>query len=903
MRRSVAHSYLVANREYYESLAYHGARMDQFHDPVRALLPPDWHISRHGPWFHCHPPCADHAPQGWKIHISTTFSNARQTLEAIAPICAARRTSFKFALDAAILTLINGKAWPREQGGKFITIYPRDKAQFSELLEATAAATARFEGPTILTDRRYRDSRVVYYRYGGIVPVSRRDVTGREVTYLVGPDGQLVEDQRRPEFVMPDWVSDPCAPSPSADDDATDVPTLRQGQYTVLNALSFSNSGGVYLAYDNASQSQVVIKEARPHIHLGYIAADAVALLKREFDILQRLSPYGIAPAPIELFQEWEHWFLVEQYLEGKSLGRHAVNKSIALVDQPTAVQIAEFWANYRSLFAQLADHLARLHSLDLVFGDLSLNNVFVDPETETLTLIDLETAHWADETEPPLGFTYGYAPSTRMQAERPSMARDLYALGAMMVNAIVPVTALASVKPDAVDAFLQAWRADLGLPQDVERIMRTLLEINPAARPSAEQVRDRLRLSPPPAPGVVARRQPPPHDVLRRIVDRALDYVVGSARYDRHDRVFPAHPAVFTTNPVNVAYGACGVAHVLLRTRGECPPGLVEWIRSYPRDPRLCPPGLYTGLAGLAWTLRDLGLPDEADEALQAALTHPRLLDSTDMFNGLAGVGTAALAAHLDSPGCGALDKARWCAERLIEKAEDRDEGLCWRARDGFVYYGYGYGASGPALFLLYLHLLTGESRWLEAGRRSLAFELAHGIRIADRLSWSYNEGSSRPQLTYLEFGSAGVGAALLRYYVALGDEAYREPLDAASRDALRKYATFPGYLLGIAGDGQFAVDQAVIGGLDARWAEASALADSISLFAIERPEGVAFPGEHFYRISCDFGTGAAGIALFLHNMLSRQTSSFMLDRLLTIRHREQGEPARGALVEASLA
>jgi hypothetical protein len=43
-----------------------------------------------------------------------------------------------------------------------------------------------------------------------------------------------------------------------------------------------------------------------------------------------------------------------------------------------------------------------------------------------------------------------------------------------------------------------------------------------------------------------------------------------------------------------------------------------------------------------------------------------------------------------------------------------------------------------------------------------------------------------------------------------------------------------------------------------------------------------IAFPSESLARISCDFGTGGAGIALFIHRLLTQSAPSFMLDELL---------------------
>jgi hypothetical protein len=53
------------------------------------------------------------------------------------------------------------------------------------------------------------------------------------------------------------------------------------------------------------------------------------------------------------------------------------------------------------------------------------------------------------------------------------------------------------------------------------------------------------------------------------------------------------------------------------------------------------------------------------------------------------------------------------------------------------------------------------------------------------------------------------------------------------------------------------------------------------ILLFKVEKPNGISFPGYELYRLSCDFATGSAGIALFLHEYLTG-SSNFLLDDLL---------------------
>ncbi|MDZ7344133.1 MAG: mercuric reductase, partial [candidate division KSB1 bacterium] len=140
---------------------------------VKGLLPDGWQFSRKGTWYVCNPPDDrfNHLPmQGWKIHVSSSINNAGDILRAIVPILARDNINFKFALDLRILALMNSKGWARQGAGKFITIYPLDEMQFKSLIEELYQATRDFQGLYILSDRRYKDSRVIFYRSGGIRP-------------------------------------------------------------------------------------------------------------------------------------------------------------------------------------------------------------------------------------------------------------------------------------------------------------------------------------------------------------------------------------------------------------------------------------------------------------------------------------------------------------------------------------------------------------------------------------------------------------------------------------------------------------------------------------------------------------------------------------------------------------
>ncbi|HEX8091318.1 MAG TPA: hypothetical protein VF762_20855, partial [Blastocatellia bacterium] len=57
--------------------------------------------------------------------------------------------------------------------------------------------------------------------------------------------------------------------------------------------------------------------------------------------------------------------------------------------------------------------------------------------------------------------------------------------------------------------------------------------------------------------------------------------------------------------------------------------------------------------------------------------------------------------------------------------------------------------------------------------------------------------------------------------------------------------------------------------------------VATGISLFKIERKQGLAFPGDMLRKISCDYGTGSAGVGHFLHRLTHKEEGAFNLDQL----------------------
>ena len=102
-----------------------GSKFDAAQRPV----PPGWVRRENGLSLALLPNEFSLPDQGWKIHVSTTPSDASQVIDLIWEYCVANRIGFKFLRSHAALLATNSKYWSRSASGKVITLYPRDDTQ------------------------------------------------------------------------------------------------------------------------------------------------------------------------------------------------------------------------------------------------------------------------------------------------------------------------------------------------------------------------------------------------------------------------------------------------------------------------------------------------------------------------------------------------------------------------------------------------------------------------------------------------------------------------------------------------------------------------------------------------------------------------------------------------------
>lgn len=866
----------IVSREFFETFDLYPQRDSDFHEMVAAMLPVAWRIQRSGIWFHCGSPANAVPEQGWKIHVSATVSDARETLNRVLAVLLQRQdTNFKFALDFYVLSLLNNKNWPRGGAGKFITVYPKDNRCFLDLIEELHKATLGQRGPYILSDQQYEENSVVFYRYGGMLQRHALSIAGEKIALLTGPNGSDVPDRRLPFPVTPYWVEPPLRTI--RDEGNLDEPmTLQSGRYQIVSVLGFSNAGGVYRALDRETGKQVVVKEARQHISSPGGDCNAVELLQKEHRLLTLLAHHGISPQPYDLFEEWDHWFLVEEFIDGITLARHVAEHSILLRTRPSPADFDFWFEKFHSLFRDLARLVDIVHSHGLVFGDLSPNNILLMPDTGELKLIDFEGAYQVGVDAPINLYTPGFGSPNQVNGGPGTPEDDFYGLGALICFCLFPLNGLLSLYPDARHNLLRNIQQDSQIPAAIVKLILELLSSEPSQRPSFSKIKNVLSSF-----QSRDRHLHCDHETsvdYKAVIKGIQDHIQDTATYSRKDRLFPADAKLFSTNPLNLAYGAGGVAYALKQISNLIPEKAATWILQHEVTNDDYPPGLYVGSSGIAWCLLEIGLQHEAEKIFRRTVSHPLLHKAADIFYGLAGWGMTCLRFFRQTQDEEYLDHAKKAAAALLEMSARNQCGRYWMVSNE-VRLGMAHGASGVALFLLYLYLETVDSSFLAAGQEALEFDLSFAVETKDGgLSWPHSPESRSPLYPYWRFGNAGIGRVVLRFYRALKNPDFSALLERMFIECDRKYAVFPGQFMGLSGLGEFSLDLYNLFGESRFLRAAEKAVRGIMLFRVNH-NGVAFPGDQLARLSCDYGTGSAGVALFLNRMVHRGGPHFMLD------------------------
>ncbi|QQX80931.1 class III lanthionine synthetase LanKC [Shewanella sp. KX20019] len=854
-----------------------------YEDTIKKLLPDYWIITRKSIWLSASNGPLNLPLQGFKIHISSVQNEIIDVIEKTVACCIKYGTAFKVICRKDIAGNMNSKSCSRSSAGKLITIYPQNNAIFRTLIDALHVALEANSGPYILSDKRYKDSQVVHYRYGGFLLLPKLQVSGKSVACIKNNTGLLTEDLRTPFYQLPDWIAEPF-PEPLPINE-TNTP-LKQ-RYQILEALAFSNSGGVYKALDLKTKSEVVIKEARPNISFRSMTKASVyaeRVLQNEYDTLQALQDCQYFPKAIDWFLEWEHSFLVEEFVTGITLRQFRASNECTLVPFTGTSASAE---RFKGVFAWIANSCIEAievaHDANIVLGDISPNNIMVDGERHTIRFIDFDGSYKLDHENVvidreniPVLTTPGFSDYDLLLKNGNTFAGDWYALSMVLYSMILPIQNFFDLHKPICWKLLTKLEQDCKLDTRISEVIKLLansqhLEAKKLVFTLAQQFQPQI-----------AEKHAQPYKILpstpslfddkqiQHEVSEIARFIETGVERKTSKNFVPLDYRAFDLHKNAIAYGYYGPAVMLTRAGRTVPNHLIDKIDNAMQTN--VAPGILVGSAGMALAEIEIGRLEKAEYLARKSIQSPLLNQCCSFGYGLAGIGFMLLSVYKKTNDDSYLEYAADIACRLESMSIASSSGTRYpQEDDSKEHIGLIHGSSGIALFLLQLYKFNGSKDTLEQAEDAIRYDINIGLEAKNPLSWGETSDSDQ-RLPYWEFGAAGIGAVIVRFYEVTQSIFYLNLLQPLATNNFSRYSAEQGSFNGLAGLGELLLDINRATKDPIYLQSARHIADSIMQFSIEKPNGHIYPGKFAQRLSTDLAFGSSGIGLFLQRLVDGQ-------------------------------
>ncbi|WP_232835362.1 serine/threonine protein kinase [Actinocorallia populi] len=269
-------------------------------------------------------------------------------------------------------------------------------------------------------------------------------------------------------------------PSPLLPTDPASV-----GPYLIEGRLGAGGQGTVYLGADESGRRAAV-----KLLHAHLITDDgARARFLDEVELAKRVAPFCTAQVLGSGVLN-EQPYIVSEFVDGPSL--------LASV-RDTGVRGG---AALERLALNTVTALAAIHRAGVVHRDFKPGNVILGPDGPVV--IDFGIARALDLSQSLTGSqavgTPGYTAPEHLRGDGSGPEADLFAWGATMAYAATGRNAFGGASVSAVMYTILHGEPDLdGMDGRLESIIRACLEKDPALRPTAVEVGDRLRALPAP--------------------------------------------------------------------------------------------------------------------------------------------------------------------------------------------------------------------------------------------------------------------------------------------------------------------------------------------------------------------------------------------------------------------
>lgn len=751
---------------------------DSLYERIQDALPAGWEITETPAWLQMQPTGAALAEQGWKGHVSAVWYEAEKIAEQVMPILTGEDCVFKIVKNQSVLRMINDCHYPLSGANKFITFYPQTEEKFVRIMGKLYEELAGFQGPRIYTDMQCPQCSCLHYRYGAFVGVVKFDLEEKKPKYYMrDPEGNPVEDARKPWYQEPDWVTNPFRAR--GDDRFLAVSPQIQGTpleaYHIKKILGQANKGNVYDAVRVKDGMRVIIKEARPYIVFEE-GITAFSMLKNEYKMLVSLEDTALTPRPLELFECNGNLYLVEEKVEGECLRKYLGG--------------AQGDENKLIVTRRLLPAIVQLIQRQIAWNDLTPNNIIITKDKD-IKLIDFENACSYAEYRGGVFGTKGFYNSDADAGQAP-WSKDLFGL-AMSILGIWLGTCVSygsdegagEDRRSAIHKIMEQVclaEKERAIPKRIRNTVYSLL-MQSEQQEAAESLRIRLEEVEFPFPA--GGEWEIGYDGLEQVTLSFLQGLYQEAR-DNLDhgrpRLWESTEFGRTTSPLNIQHGVAGIAGFLLEIVDREPyRNIVEQILQIVEDYLETMDvfqvrednSLLFGNHGAAWFLYDFYSQRKKPEKVRRALAFVRELpcetEEQDYALGLAGYGCTYLKFWQETGETVFLEKAVKVAERIYGGMTGQDstpEG--GKELKPVKNMGFAHGEAG----LLYFLYAAGEASSVRKFQDCVMERMPPYLKRVEeivRKRYSCFE-QQYPDLTWCN-GLAGIGT-MLTYLAGREDE-----------------------------------------------------------------------------------------------------------------------------------
>ena len=857
-------NYIWKNKLYYDIKAYHKLNKNDYYYSVLSEIVYTKHHSSMGkfPWTYI-----DFGEEqnisGWKIHISATLDNHIEVLKKVSKFAFENEISFKFASNLNNYVHINSKNINRVSSGKYIVMYPKQK-DFDDIIEKLYVMLKEYDGPYILSDKCYKDSKILFYRYGEINPITFRDNYGTLATKIIDNKNDLVTDERLPYYKVPDWISDKKYDAISNNEDS-----ILLKKYLIKSCLHFSAQGGVYKGERNGFV--YIIKEARKNSVLDNIYISAVQRTSSEYEILLELKNQKCTPNPIEKIEEFGNVYLVQEYVKGVTLRSYPHSKSPYFNpiknEKQMQVNLINYYNEVLEIAAILFENLDKIHSIGIVLRDISPGNIIFDADSRELRFIDLETACKIDSNTETDYFVGLFTPGFNYSRNDHSIYEiEFYKVALVLMYCIAPYNSLYELCEEKILEFLSICYDKTDVPVELLNLIYKLIKFK------YKNTKDVLK--------DLKCKNKIENKIFTNKIKKSINYDLLCKSILNNIQLFTdgksplaSDPQSINTNEYSFGYGMFGMVYSisyyekLLKCEGSGQYNFIvtKFMADFYKRPTLFSNGLYIGLSGIAYVLLKLGFRKEAKIVLERVnLERPHNI--YDFAYGLSGNLIVNLIFYKESDDILYLKFAEEYAKKIITSAIKKDGMLVWKDSEGDCYSGFTRGCSGIAYSLLLLYFQTKDKETLSLAVSALESDLSR-LLVNENGFLSINSkpiGVKPPVYSpYIHNGIAGIGCVLIRFYKITKLPKYLNLITEMIEACRATFILYPGYLRGCTGIISFLQDCKLILGMKNLDSHINYLLDLLNFHYVEIDNLTGFPGDELYKISNDLFTGSSGILL----------------------------------------